>query len=601
MTEKNENKNEDRKGKRKAGGTAAAGKAREDARYDFTQELPAIDVDAMRAMSVKRHAKRRRTAALALSAAISGLLVVACGVASAGWIDTGTVRQLLGEEAGAQRPVVYSQVVGRAESSQYCPQRMRLADTGTYGDSAYQASEGDAASRTLIAAAGQVSAAVASPLAATASAVSILDGSGAPVSMLDTQQTDTTALVASAAFDSSQDGTGLLGTVSSQATQGDLQGLAATGCVAAASSQRLIVPSTRVGWTEQLVIANPSTTSTLVDLTVWGTTQQGELALSTDARVAVPAGGETVVSLAAAATAQEALVVDVDSETLPVAAVVRSVFVNGLQPRGSEYITATAPAAATQLIGALGEGQDLELTLFSQDEDAQAKILWVTPTGRQLATTVPLEAGRVSLTELDERPEQAYALAVESDKAVNAQVRGTADGGQQSDFSISQTTPAARVAGLAVPGGLEGDVIVGNTGDSPVTVSIASYGEGGAQAASTDVQIPADSAIRVALSDLGGGTAQPEEAEEEGQGESQPLVITATLRTSGTAGQDEDADGESGEGDANGPDGTVTLAARLTSPAVDAASLQGTAIVHGASLDAQSGAATARRDQRIIG
>ena len=61
----------------------------------------------------------------------------------------------------------------------------------------------------------------------------------------------------------------------SWATDGDLKGVSAASCVTPALNQSLMVPGTKTGMTQQLVVANPSAKATSVNIKVWGSDKAG--------------------------------------------------------------------------------------------------------------------------------------------------------------------------------------------------------------------------------------------------------------------------------------------------------------------------------------
>lgn len=535
----------------------------DDSQFDFTQDLPVIEPAAERRVATKRRLRKARTATAAvISAAL--LLVASLGMAIAPW-----------KGADTHGSAVYAAQVSRTQQRSYCPQRMALADTASYGDSAFQVSEGNVTSQGLVAAAGSVESAALGDVAGTRSTPlqSTADGS----LQVASASLDSNSLIASAKLADSADGTGMFGSVASWATQGDLEGLSATQCVATATQQRLVVPSTQTGWTQQLVVANPGTTAVAVDLTVWGTSQQGALSLATDATVAVPAQGETTVNLSAAANAQRGLVVDLDSHAVPVAAIVRSVSMDGLNPNGSDYVTASAPASTVQVVPTVASLGDVTLTLFSMD-DTTVDVSWLTKDGSKQAQQVKVYSQQVTLADLGSVPDGAYALEATSDSEITAQAMGVRDGGQQSDFAVSGSQESARVFGVALPGSLTATLVLSNASDGDVAASLTAYDASGKQVGASKMSVKAGGAAAVDPSKLGGGAVM--------------VVVSEASEAEGSPSTGEDSGGA-----ARG----LHVAASVSQPDVSAASLQGIAVIEGTSLDAATSLVTASRDQRIIG
>lgn len=557
----------------------------DDSRYDFTQAMPVVQAPIGRRATTKRRLKKARTVTVAvISAAL--LIVATLGATIVPW-----------RGADVQGSAVFAAQVSRTQQQSYCPQRMALADTASYGDSAFQVSEGNITSQALVAAAGSIESAALVNLAGTqstplqsASQQAQDDGSLSVASA----SMNSNSLVASAKLADSSDGTGMFGSVASWATQGDLSGLSATQCVAAATQQRFVVPSTQTGWTQQLVIANPGSTAAAVSLTAWGTSQQGALSLATAATVTVQAQSETTVNLSAAANAQRGLVVDVDSHTVPVAAVVRSVSMDGLNPNGSDYVTASAAASTTQVMPTVASLGTVTVALFSMD-DAMVDVSWLTKSGRTQAQQVKVYSQQVTLVDLGAVPDGAYALEATSDSAITAQAIGTRDGGKQSDFAISGSQESARVFGVALPGNLTATLVLSNSSDADITTALTGYDASGKKVGATTMKVAAGSAAVLDPAKLGTGAAMvivsdSDAASSDGQ-------AAGTADTTGTADEAGTTDATEATGKA---ETGLHVAASVSQSDVSAASLQGIAVIEGASLDAATSLVTASRDQRII-
>lgn len=561
----------------------------DDSRYDFTQAMPAVQATTGRRVTTRLRLKKARTVTVAvISAAL--LIAATLGAMLVPW-----------RGGDVQGSAVFAAQVSRTQQQSYCPQRMALADTASYGDSAYQVSEGNITSQALVAAAGSVGSAELVNLAGTQSTplqsasqqstgkqATGAQSAGNDALAVASASMNSNSLVANAQLSDSSDGTGMFGSVASWATQGDLSGLSATQCVTAATQQRFVVPSTQTGWTQQLVIANPGTTAVAVSLTAWGTSQQGALSLATAATVTVQAQSETTVNLSAAANAQRGLVVDVDSHTVPVAAVVRSVSMDGLNPNGSDYATASAAASTTQVMPTVASLGTVTVALFSMD-DAMVDVSWLTKSGRTQAQQVKVYSQQVTLVDLGAVPDGAYALEATSDgAAITAQAMGTRDGSKQSDFAISGSQESAHVFGIALPGNLTATLVLSNSSDADITTALTAYDASGKKVGATTMKVTAGGAAVLDPAKLGSGAA---------------MVIVSDSDAASSAGQPtEQATGQtSGAADTAGTAGTgLHVAASVSQPDVSAASLQGIAVIEGTSLDAATSLVTALRDQRII-
>lgn len=253
----------------------------------------------------------------------------------------------------ADSPVTQRSSVSRTVSPRqletYCPARMTIADTDAYGDSEYQASNGNIMSSARYASFGSVfrsSVGLLGADEATSSLVLNKDDAGSDDDIFMASGTvDDGAQLQNTRLLSASDGTGAASSVMSWATEGDLKGVSAASCVAPALKQSLMVSGTKTGMTQQLVVANPSAKATSVNIKVWGSDKSGALALSTGSTLTVGAGKESVLNLAAAASGQDALYVTVSSVDTPVAAVVRTIAMDGLVAKGSDYAVPNTVAA----------------------------------------------------------------------------------------------------------------------------------------------------------------------------------------------------------------------------------------------------------------
>lgn len=205
----------------------------------------------------------------------------------------------------ADSPVTQRSSVSRTVSPRqletYCPARMTIADTDAYGDSEYQASNGNIMSSARYASFGSVfrsSVGLLGADEATSSLVLNKDDAGSDDDIFMASGTvDDGAQLQNTRLLSASDGTGAASSVMSWATEGDLKGVSAASCVAPALKQSLMVSGTKTGMTQQLVVANPSAKATSVNIKVWGSDKSGALALSTGSTLTVGAGKESVLNL----------------------------------------------------------------------------------------------------------------------------------------------------------------------------------------------------------------------------------------------------------------------------------------------------------------
>lgn len=179
---------------------------------------------------------------------------------------------------------------------------------------------------------------------------------------------------------SASDGTGATSSMMSWATDGDLKGVSAASCVTPALKQSLMVSGTKTGITQQLVVANPSAKATSVNIKVWGSDKARRSGVIYRFDVDGGSGQGTILNLAAAASEQDALYVTVSSADTPVAAVVRTITMDGLTSKGSDYAVPNNVSAKTLAINGLSEGDDVNLYVYPSQQ-ADVTVSWTDGTG----------------------------------------------------------------------------------------------------------------------------------------------------------------------------------------------------------------------------
>lgn len=397
--------------------------------------------------------------------------------------------------------------VTAAQTDLYCPARMTLADTAEYGDSEFRPSEGNIASASRYLASGSVYQAIVSSLDGSSASQDLssssLDDGGLA---LQNDSSGDSRLLSASSLDV-ESGTGLAASTASWATSGDLRGMSAASCVVPALTQTLVLSGTRTGTTQQLVVANPSAKSTAVGMTIWGTDSAGRMTPSTGSTVTVPADGEKTVDLSAAASGQEGLVVTLSSTQTPVAAVVRSVVMDGLSVGGSDYALPAAAASRSESLPGVAAGDAVRVVLFSR-RSGHATLSWLTSSGSSRAGTVTLTASQVSSVDLGTAPKGAYALAVSSDSALIASAVATrSNGSGQSDFAYLPASSASKDGAVALPAGLSGTLVAVNASDVDVTATVRVYDSSGNPDGSRSLTVAAGSATGLDLSSFDGSAA----------------------------------------------------------------------------------------------
>ena len=165
-------------------------------------------------------------------------------------------------------------------------------------------------------------------------------------------------------------GTGTVGTIASWADDGDVRGISAASCVSTSLSQSFLLSDSTTGTTQQLIVSNLSTKPTTVDIAVWGSETAGKMALSTQSTLSVPAEGESSMELSAAVDGQHGLFVTVSSKETPIASVVRTVTMDGLTPKGSDFALPLPTASNASVAPSITAGDAVTAYLFAKQTPA---------------------------------------------------------------------------------------------------------------------------------------------------------------------------------------------------------------------------------------
>lgn len=400
-----------------------------------------------------------------------------------------------------------SRRVHQTELTYYCPSKMALSDTGKYGDSQFQANDGNMASSARYGAFGSVYRATVGPLTnGSESGDDTLKGpnsvDGASVKTFSGSLDS-----GSRAFDThllaAKSGTGATASVASWATTGDLQGVAATTCQVPVLRQDFLLTGTKTGTTQQLVVANPSSKATSLQVRVWDTKHAQPLQLSTGSTLNVGADGEATMELSSAVPGADGLFVSINSGETPVSAVVRSVSMDGLDAKGSDFVTPVGEPASDVYLPGIDEGDQVKLLLHA-DAASDATISWVNSKGSaDQAKQQHVEAGKVSVVDLGAAPQDISGIRVSGSAKLNAEasVTRSGDGGHVDFAFISPVRPASHSA-IALPDKTNGELTLLNDSDDSATTTIRAYDGQGSEAGSKQISVPARGGIRVAVSDI---------------------------------------------------------------------------------------------------
>ncbi|ETY71342.1 DUF5719 family protein [Bifidobacterium moukalabense] len=456
---------------------------------------------------MSRHSRTRAGVAMrVVLATVSTLIIVALVVVSLVYRPS----WLKADSSAVSRSSV-SHTVSPTQLETYCPARMTIADTEAYGDSEYQASNGNVASSVRYTAFGSVFRSSALTLGSddTSSATTLnkQDADDDDEIFVASGNVDDGAKLQDTRLLTSNDGTGAVSSVMSWATDGDLKGVSAASCMSPALEQSFLVTGTQTGMTQQLVVANPSAKATSLTVKVWGTDSSGALALSTGSTLTVAANGETVMNLAAAASKQDALYVTVSSAETPIAAIIRSIAMDGLTSKGSDYAAANNTASKRLAFGALSEGDTVSLYMFAH-QTADLTVSWMDGKGLKQAHRQTIEGNRASVIDLGGVPKGATGLIIDASQPVSASAKVEDDGNDgQADFALVNATGPSHVSALAIPDQASAKLGVMNTSDQEASAVLRCYDADGKRIDERTITLKAGAATMLDLADIDGAVA----------------------------------------------------------------------------------------------
>ena len=159
------------------------------------------------------------------------------------------------------------------------------------------------------------------------------------------------------------------------------RGLLGTACVAPASDFWFVGSGAVVGQRGRVYLSNPEAAPAVVDLTLYG--PDGPIAAPAGRGVAVAAGGQQVRLLDALSPGTAVFALHVHARTGRVAAAVRDQQIEGLTPRGADWVPAAAPPARRQVVAGVvaGSGERRLQVVAPGASDAIVKVRLVTESG----------------------------------------------------------------------------------------------------------------------------------------------------------------------------------------------------------------------------
>lgn len=274
-------------------------------------------------------------------------------------------------------------------------------------------------------------------------------------------------------------------------------GLAASWCLAPATSWWFAGVSTRVGTTSQLVVSNPSPALAVFDVQLFG--HRGAIDAVGARGIGVAPHSRTVVDLARFAPSRAALTLHVIATTGRVAAAVRTTSLRGITPVGSEWVPPAAPPAQRVLVGpAPGGRQHRQLVVTNAgDRQAVVSLRFAERAGTFTSTKVhdlSIPPGGVVTRNIGPALGTGPgAVLVTSNVAVTAAVVGTTEHGPR-DFAIAPASVAiGPPAVVPLPSGLHAVLTLVDAGERGTGVRLTAFGARGRQLAQQTLAVPADS------------------------------------------------------------------------------------------------------------
>ena len=199
------------------------------------------------------------------------------------------------------------------------------------------------------------------------------------------------------------------------------------------------------------------------------------MALSTQSTLSVPAEGESSMELSAAVDGQHGLFVTVSSKETPIASVVRTVTMDGLTPKGSDFALPLPTASNASVAPSITAGDAVTAYLFAK-ADTSTGLSWITDKGLVPAKDATVTADKVTAIDLGEAPDGALGVMSTAEDAVSFSVKATRSGDSgQADFALVNAGEPSEFSGLALPDGVKASITLANTSNARRTVTLHAY------------------------------------------------------------------------------------------------------------------------------
>ena len=228
-----------------------------------------------------------------------------------------------------------------------------------------------------------------------------------------------------------------------RSTADAVRGLAGTVCAVPGTDFWFVGSGAVVGQRGRVYLTNPEAAPAVVDVTLYG--PDGPIDAPAGRGVPVEAGKQVVRLLDALAPGVTRFAVHVHARSGRIAAAVRDQQVDGLTPRGADWLPPAAAQARRQVLPgvAAGAGERLLQVVAPGDSDAIVKVKLVTESGSFAPSGLDvLEVPAGSVAQVDLAPATgaaAAAVTLEADVPVTAGVvsRATGSTGQLTDVAYT--------------------------------------------------------------------------------------------------------------------------------------------------------------------
>lgn len=280
-------------------------------------------------------------------------------------------------------------------------------------------------------------------------------------------------------------------------------GLVAAACTAPTSDSWLIGGQTTLGYTQVLLLGNPSTVNALVNVEVYGST--GKISTLGLGDISVAPGAQVTIPLAGYAPNEVSPVVHVTSSGGRVSASINTTQITGVTPIGAEIIDPSASPAKQAVIPGVvvdasvgsaetGAGADGAATLRLLATTA-ASTASVSVTGENGAPgavfSVNLTPGTVASLPLTGLAAGSYTVTVKADQAFVAAAQSALTANGVTDFAwFASANSLADQATIAVPSA--GTLHLANPTTAAVTVALSGP-------SAKQVVVPAGASTSIAL------------------------------------------------------------------------------------------------------